>query len=544
MNTVRRGESNTRPYEGCIVLAAATVAVWLLLSEGLQPSETAHNQFRHARNLAVHGRLAFNLTGPPVLANESPLYIVFLAIVSRLFDAPVDQVALSLNAFFLFWLVVISYWIARHLFGSVFPAVLAAIVMTLHSSVIAVLARGYEQGMLLCVTLSAFYLLSKRRMAAGLLLASIAPLIANEGIASLLTALLFLFFSGDRKPWYFVCLFAAPLIWIGFSSQYYGSIIPHSLLARHRFHLLLYPYQPVWLGWSDWITGYLYNMAGSYAAIHRLLFSGSMGEGHFGLFAFARLAVALCSLAFSLKSIRKTMFLFPVLFILLVPVLKAQFQSWATCVALGMLIYFFVCCRAWSDLIASKLHGPKLFLEIAGYLILFVLFQSGSRFELNPWADPILTAVDPRGSRWAESDRQRYNGYRRAAEYLKKRGAPDKLVLSVEAGFLGYAYAGEIFDASGYCTPSARRFYPPQPSDLYDKNGWRFTKIGRVIPSPMIDAVRPDYIVAPEATLKHLLQLDSDFLQKYTHLTRAGLIWGSWLSIYERFHRRVAEDAE
>ncbi|HEY4492367.1 MAG TPA: hypothetical protein VI958_10250, partial [Acidobacteriota bacterium] len=392
----------------------------------------------------------------------------------------------------------------------------------------------FEQAMLLCVMLTSFYLLSRRCFFAGLLLASLTPLIALEGAVAFLLVVAFLFWSHNRKFVYFAFVIVPPLIWIAFCAYYYVSVIPQPVVARYKWQLLSYPYQEVWHSWFDHVVGHLYASARSCIALHRLIFSGSYSDLHFGYFAYLRLLLSLSALIFWIKSDGKIIlyFLFPLLFILLIPILKTDYRSLVSCAGFGILLYFFVSCHAWRNVVASR--SPNRLLQVSGYLLLFVLFQTGSRYELNPWADPVLTAVEPRGSQWAASERQRYNSYRRAAEYLKKRASPERLVLTNEAGFFGYAYPGEIFDGSGYCTPRATRYYPPQPSDLYDKTGWRFSRAGAVIPSAMINQIGPDYIVASAAAMKHMLEPDSAFLQEYSHLTQGGLVWSSWLSIYEK----------
>ena len=58
-----------------LVLVTALGAAALLISQGIQPCDDAYITFRHAKNIALHGRPASNLTGQPVLGSTSPIFM-------------------------------------------------------------------------------------------------------------------------------------------------------------------------------------------------------------------------------------------------------------------------------------------------------------------------------------------------------------------------------------------------------------------------------------------------------------------------------------
>jgi len=99
--------------------------------------------------------------------------------------------------------------------------------------------------------------------------------------------------------------------------------------------------------------------------------------------------------------------------------------------------------------------------------------------------------------------------------------APNATVLSPEIGGLGFEFKGRVIDALGLVTPLALEFHP-----LDIPNERKSGLIGS-IPPKLVEATQPDYIVALEIFAEAFLQSDTSNLYTTTYIPIGSQLWQS-----------------
>gem|GEM_PF-6044479 len=151
-----------------------------------------------------------------------------------------------------------------------------------------------------------------------------------------------------------------------------------------------------------------------------------------------------------------------------------------------------------------------------------------------------MHARDPRGDSWHGTESSRLVRYRQAAEYLNPRVSGAQTVLTSEVGVFGFYFEGPVIDAVGLCTPASLRFFPPSRDDTFDHEGNYRTEASNFTPTPMVMALRPDYLVNSLVFSRNLLREDSPFLEEYVRQHELPPIWGEPLVIFRRRDARAA----
>jgi hypothetical protein len=157
-------------------------------------------------------------------------------------------------------------------------------------------------------------------------------------------------------------------------------------------------------------------------------------------------------------------------------------------------------------------------------------YAVGGRVGRGPW----LAARNPRGEEVDRAERERYNGYRRAAAFLNRRGERPERALISEVGIFGFFYRGDVIDTVGLCSPEALAFYPPPASDIWDEQGRPLTYSDNLTPTRMVLDLRPAYVVNGLGFVRNLRRPGSPFLRQYALVGTFGTVWGDPLLVYER----------
>jgi len=518
----------------------------LVLSQGLQPCDDAYITFRHARNLVRQLRPAWNLEGPPVLGSTSPAFLFLLGALGLLFRTDrVPELALLVNAALLAAVTVLAYLVARDLTGRALPSLLAAAVVGFNSVNVSILSQGFEAGLLTAVLLAGLYLARTGRDFSAMLLASLTPLVRPEGL--LLTPLVWgpILLARRFRPRLLGAYIALPLAWLVFASAYYGSPVPQSIRARAAVPSVFRPYS----GGRVELGRRLLSIGPETVALARhdagsILFTGyqrssdapSRGLAWLSLLGLPALAVALVRR----PDARVVYVLYAPLFLLLYGWIGYQ-EAWyfPSFVTFALLTLFHAC-------VLTLDHGWRLVARLAGavsswlpalsWTALTTLLLSANNYTIGDRDGPrsLLSAPNPRGERVERAERERLNGYRRAAWFLNRRARPPASALISEVGIFGFFYRGEVIDTVGLCTPQALAYYPPPDSDVRDERGRPLTDMDNLTPTQMVLDLKPAYVVNGLGFVRNLLRPGSPFLRDYALVATVGTVWDDPLLVYER----------
>jgi hypothetical protein len=533
-----------------LVLVTALGCAGLLVSQGMQPCDDAYITFRHAKNIALHGRPAWNLTGQPVLGSTSPIFMFGLGALGWLVGAQhIEQIALYANAFIMIGVVVLVYLVSLHLLGRRFPALLAAMLAGFNSINLFILSLGFEAGLFILCGLGSLYAAARSKDGWAVVLASAAPLVRPEGVlfAPLVWGLILLRRRANLRL--LAVFLVVPVLWAIFATGYYGSPIPHSILAKKKFPAIYYPFVDEEVD----LIARVATLPSALASLWQdealpLLTSGERGANEGGPVARTLLYGALVALFLLLASfvarrdVRIVYVAYPPLFLLLFAWIgRVEIWYWPSFVIFSVLLLF----AASAKLAAKVLDRGTLSRWKASDILsvgVFALFLGANHYT---WADPqsdtrrrgFIKAEDPR-VKWSHQwERERYDGYRQAATRLNARKAGLGTTLISEVGVFGYFYEGEVIDAVGLCSPEALRFYPPPRRDIYDRAGRRRIDANNIVPTAMIVQLEPKYVVSSRLYIDHLLQPGSPLLKDYTKIGVSGVAWNHPIQLYRRTDR-------
>ncbi len=537
----------------CLVVALAGVCSLFLISQKLQPCDDAYITFRHVKNFLEFGRPSWNLTGDPVLGSTTPAFLFTLTLFCAVFRVDqVDQAALYLNATFHFLLFILAFLVGMDLLRKVLPALLLAALIGVNAVNVCISSAGFESSMFLATLFGSLYCVRLERDRSALFLSSLAPLIRPEGIVVVALVWGYIFCRRRFKKRLLLAFLPLPLLWLTFSTAYYGSPIPHTIHAKKKFPAIYKPYTGNEVNLVDRlpsVPSHAWDLWEHHAG--SLLLSGSTSRDFETSLQKARRWIMFLGLPLTLLFIvvrpdgRIIYLLYPPMFLILFGWI-GHTQRWyyPSFVVSSILILFVGWVRAFDyafdtlPVVARKFVDHWKVPQIA-LLIIALLFVTVNNVKINHGEYDhrhrgALFPVNPWGALWDMWEIQRATLYRQAAEYLATRTDPSDVVLISEVGVFGYYYPGEVIDAIGLCTPAALDFYPPPEGDIRDPQGNYHNKGNNLTPTNMVMTLKPDFVVNSQFYTANLLRPGSPFLQEYREIHRFGRIWGEPVIIHER----------
>ena len=527
--------TKSTPWRLLAVLVGFSAAV-LALRQGLQPCDDAYITFRHAKNFALEGRLAWNLEGVPVMGSTSPAHVLTLGLLGAMFGAEnIENIALALNAALLFAIVILVFHIAHDLLDRPEPALLAAILVGTSSVNQFVFSLGFEAAMLTAVILATLYAAHHRYFVLAIVLASVAPLIRPEGVALSPLIIGWLFLARQWKWRWLFAWTAVPVGWILFSLLYFGDVLPQPLRAKMKSSVVYRPYVDAEVNLIENFTALPTNLIDLVrdSAIG-IVFSarydgqsltavqtGAAIAGTIGL------AILIARLVYR-RDARLFYFGYPFLFIIMFAVIgRIEVWYWPSFVTTALLATFCGAITLVCSLLPTREPDWR---HYAAWGAVFVTFAGSNNYN---FAEALPTAVDPRGSYWHRIERERFEAYRDAALTLNTAEFSGAVLIS-EIGVFGYFYDGPVIDSVGLCTPRALDFYPPPRSEIFNDAGRYRSPANNFVPQSMIAVLEPDYVVNALPYIHHLLEKNSAFLRDYESIGELGLAWGDPVFIFRR----------
>lgn len=484
-----------------VILAIAAIAIAARIIPGERTIDDAYITFRYARNILAGSGFVFN-PGEHVLGTTTPLYTLLLVLAGSVTGgagANFPLLALALNAVFDALTCVFLYRIAKSLGYSVAGLFCAAAWAIAPFSVTFAIG-GMETSffILLLVSCLYFYLNSRYRMA--FLLGGFAFLVRPD-------VLIFLALIGADRAWRAystgeiksflkeVGLLVLPVIpWLVFAWIYFGTPIPHSVIAK----TVAYHISPD-------------------AALIRLLQHYATPFYDQGVLGVAGIALG--------------MILYPSLAILgTLRLIRVNRKSWI--IGAYPLAYFLVFAAANPLLFRWYLAPPlpayflvifagaSAVLESTGQALGKALRRSDPRqrtgkipqalmvlpllFSLSGWTihpDHGLTSPAPIMA-WYQLELL----YARAADLVAPALRPGDVIAAGDVGVLGYRTGAPILDTVGLNSPASSKYYPLPTEDYV---------INYAIPDRLILDSTPAFVIFPEVYGRRTLLASAEFLHRY-----------------------------
>ncbi len=371
--------------------------------------------FRYAENLAGGNGFVYNI-GEHVLGTTSPLWTIILA-ATRVCGLDISAAAVVLAVVAAALSTALIYSISTRL-GLGIWAALPALIYALHPRSITSDISGLETALFTILIVVTLWCLLECRYAEASVVAALAVLARPEGVAGFLVVFGVVLWKQRLGGWRTILVPTLMLAaWAIFSWQYFGSIIPNSMLAKSMLYssdstMILKLASAFFLnnptGWVLWPL-VLIGISLSRPHTHRL--------GAIALFVVGYLA------AIAIFSPRIFFWysapMLPFLSIVATAGL-ARFSEWA-----GRLEFRFAT-QATTRRVAFALALTSL--------VAATVLQVGALYSEMRWY---------RGTHLA------------AAEYLGRHALSGDRLLAEDIGHLGYRYRGRVIDRDGLVTPGA-----------------------------------------------------------------------------------------
>lgn len=464
-------------------LAAASLAALAIaarLATGPQTIDDAYITFRYARNLADGLGFVYN-NGERVLGTTTPLWTLLLALLYWLGIRDLPRAALAMSALADAGTTALMFLVAVRLGLSRPWALWAAGFYAFTPLSVGFAASGMESSLFTLLVLSACAASALGRSERAALLAALATLVRPEGLLLGLLVVAQFLLRRALPSWRVVVAYALPLFpWVLFALWWFGSVIPHSLLAKSTVYrifplsphdgalaIVMYPWFPGWIV-APVLAPLLPRACSVLLRMPRWM----------PLIWFAPLLSAAYALA-SIRSVRIAGWY-------LVPL--TPFAILGVAVALSRV---------------RRISARPLVLLFATGLVLWAVLHNPVRPNLA-----------------------REEAYQAAAAFLSSQVTPETTVALPEIGAFGYASNARILDTVGLVSPQALRFYP-LPSGSYKGNN--------AVPPGLIESERPKFLVGLDAHIQENLTEADWFKREYALIWSAPVaIWNSTIYIFER----------
>jgi hypothetical protein len=275
------------------------------------------------------------------------------------------------------------------------------------------------------------------------------------------------------------------LTWYCFLLLYFGSILPHGMIAKHKV-----------LFAGDFVS----TIFGDLTAVGSMVTDSSLGFimpalGWWSFIACAALAFVYAYVRFKEPcwALYRDLALAQLIFLLVV---QPRIFSWYFCwlALLGPILVAQLAADAWPR--AKTARSLWLMLPYRAAICLFMFVYLCTGFSVIPynWVPYLERGVI----------------YRQAALFLMDKTQGKETIAASDVGILGYFYTGPIIDVMGLISDETLKYYP-----IKTNHGLKY-----LVPPEAISALKPKYLMAPICHCQGMLLDDADFRQHYTEIKR------------------------
>lgn len=511
------------PLLGLVALLAMTLATRAHLMSYAAPHDDAYITFRYVENLFAGKGLVYN-EGQRVFGVSTPLYLLWLCILKAMVPSGLLPVLASrLNVIF-FLLSAAAVYAIIHRWTEKRPlACAAAALFCLNDRLLQDSLGGMESFMFSALTLWSLYVVSRGRYTVAALLSGLSSLARPEGVLVVVTCAIGWLTHSRRNLVGYVLALCPILLWLVFAQAYFGTVVPHSILAKAR---PLYPL-PKGAGLEqmvDWITTWTFGerlwtlraikpaLALQLAEVAILAVVSSRALRRLNAWA-AALLFALFIGFYSITNAKVVPWYLP-----------AIYAVWFILLVVGApLAMDWLTSRCSPRVVGGHSMSALRYVPLA--LVLACSTGDGLREAL---ASAWILKPSP--------VRLRVVGYERAARWMNLHFPQDTTVAAPEIGALGYYWKGRVLDTSGLVSPEALPFLPV-PADQQD------SPVTGAISRNLVETLRPEAVATLDAFAKRSLLPSVAFHAAYDLVHKEPLpetIWNSPDVLVYRLRARPA----
>ena len=468
------------------LLFAMSLATRTHLLSHVVPHDDAFITFRYVENLFAGKGLVYN-EGEHVFGVSSPLYLLWLCLLKAIVpSASLPMLAVRFNVMFFLLSAGAVYTTILRWGEEGLLAAAAAALFCLNEALLQYSLAGMESFLFAALTLWALYAVSSERYTVAALLSGLSTLARPEGILVAATCATAWLVHSRRDVARNVLVLCLPVLsWLLFAQMYFGTVVPHSIIAKAR---PLYPL-PRGAGLEEmvhqvtaWTFGeHLWRlraikpalaMLGAGVAIFVVVGSGVLR----GLKAWtAALLFTLFIGFYSITNVRVVDWYLPVIY-----------AVWFILLTVGSPLAVTWLTKRW-----FAAPGDAHWMAVPRYVPLALVLACGT-------GTGVATVIASRGILEASAVRLRIEGYERTARWMNEHVSPDMTVATPEIGALGYYWKGRVLDACGLVSPQALPFLPV-PADQRD------SPVDGPISRDLVEQLRPQVVVTLYAFAKRSL---------------------------------------
>jgi hypothetical protein len=494
-----------------VVLLAMILATRAHLTSHVLPHDDAYIIFRYVENLLAGKGLVYN-EGERVFGVSSPLYFLWLCTLKLFMPSrSLPVLAVRLNITFFLLSAAAAYAIVCRWSEKRPLACFAAVFFCINEGLLEDSLGGMESFMFSALTLWSLYFVSRGAYIGSGLLSGLSALARPEGVLVAATCTVaWLIYSRRSFPRYVLALCLPSLVWLLFAQTYFGTVVPHSILAKAR---PLYP-----LPRGDGLVQ-MVNHITAWTFGERLWTARAIRPAM--ALQLAEIAILAVVGSATLRALKAwTAALLFALFIIFYSVTNAAVSPWyLPTVYTVWLILLLVGTPITMDWL-SRRWCPR---GLGGGWITSLRYVPLALVLVFSNVDGIR---EMRANQWIpkpSSIRLRVVGYERAARWMNLHFPQGTRVAAPEIGALGYYWDGPVLDVCGLVSSEALPFLPV-PDDQRDS-----PYVG-AISSELVEILRPDAIATLAIFARRSLLATAWFHTMYELVHREPLPETVWES--------------
>ncbi len=484
-------------------LLAFACLLSLRLNSVVEPSDDSYITLRTVQNL-LHGKGFVYNVGERVLGTTTPLYTLLVDGISKGSGVEPVSVARGFGLFcdllnLLLFFILASAFLRKPLFLSGIASLMYALCWnTTVSSVLLMETPFFVCLLLLTCVCSLRDTLFSRGVASAF--AALSCLVRPEGAILLFSVLVYRSFLVERRRFkipYPELLIASIVLlpWIVFSLSYFGSPVPHSVVAKRIAYL-----RPFFGTGMSFSAHFSRIVSAHYMAWYVTVFF--LGAGLYLVWSGGKALIRG-------NSPLQIPLLFLLTFLLSYTVANPSIFEWylSPLEPIYVLLMFAGLQALWNR---RLLRLPLTLYFFIVSVNLFAQYPSALHLESSSSSSPWIHLARGKQEDFGvirpfRAFEEREYIYIRIASMLQNTGS-DASVLAPEFGAFGYFSSARIISAIGHVNPEVLSFLPAPKSK---------TALDSAIPVAMVVATRPDYIFSLEIFIRHTLLKDPWFRRHY-----------------------------